>query len=44
MVEKLKRTCLRLLGFLKRSEEGDQACPELYGITVWVFEIAGGVT
>jgi hypothetical protein len=29
--------------FLKRTEEGDQECPELYGITVWVFEIAGGV-
>jgi hypothetical protein len=43
MVAKRKRTCLSLLGFLKRTEEGDQECPELYGITVWLFEIAGGV-
>jgi len=36
--------CLSLLGFEKELRRGDQACPELYGITVWGFEIAGGVT
>src|SRR5208283_4549238 len=41
---KVKEDMLEPPWFLKRTEEGNQACPRLYGITVWVFVIGGGIT